>query len=247
MEIQEIKRGFNSYTLKIIAIICMVVDHVGAVFVPDGSALGTLMHFIGRFTIPIMAFFIAEGYKKSRNVADYILRLLILAVASVIPFTLLFGPIYGSLQNTIFSLLLGLCALYYAGKTENRFFKAIIVFLCMLISIVILADGAVSVVLLIYLMGTIKGRKKAVWLSITIMNAADLFLTFAFPLAYGQMPAFGITDVIVMLGTFIPAFFLSQYNGERGKSAKYLFYFFYPLHLLIIWAIRFALLNLNLI
>ena len=37
--------------------------------------------------------------------------------------------------------------------------------------------------------------------------------------------------------TCIPTLFIALYNGKKGKSAKYLLYFFYPIHLLIIYGI----------
>lgn len=40
------------------------------------------------------------------------------------------------------------------------------------------------------------------------------------------------------IGFSLAWFFLMFYNGQRGRSMKYFFYAYYPLHLLVIWAIR---------
>lgn len=52
----------NSNHLKIIAIIAMAIDHIAYGFVPEGTILGQIMHTIGRITMPIMCFSLAEGY-----------------------------------------------------------------------------------------------------------------------------------------------------------------------------------------
>lgn len=47
--------------LKLIAICAMVIDHVAWGFVEFMTPLGQIMHVLGRFTIPIMCYFVAEG------------------------------------------------------------------------------------------------------------------------------------------------------------------------------------------
>ncbi|MEA4898763.1 TraX family protein [Bacillota bacterium Meth-B3] len=64
--------------LKIIAMITMVIDHVGAVFYPGL----TVMRIIGRIAFPIYAYCIAVGCVYTRNIAKYALRVLVLAVVS---------------------------------------------------------------------------------------------------------------------------------------------------------------------
>ena len=72
--------------LKLIAICAMVIDHVAWGFVEFWSPLGQVMHVIGRFTIPIMCFFVAEGYRKTSSVSGYLKTMACFAVVSMIPF-----------------------------------------------------------------------------------------------------------------------------------------------------------------
>ncbi len=65
---QQGKTGMSSFTLKMIAILAMLIDHIAWAFVPTGTLLGQIMHIIGRITAPIMCYFIAEGYYHTHNI-----------------------------------------------------------------------------------------------------------------------------------------------------------------------------------
>ncbi len=103
--------GLNRTQLKIIAIISMVIDHIAWGFVDFYSPLGQLLHVCGRLTVPIMCFFIAEGFTKTKDLKRYIFRMAAFAAISIIPFYLFFHEEYGYRQNIIFDLLLGLLLL----------------------------------------------------------------------------------------------------------------------------------------
>ena len=66
----------NVNQLKIIAIVAMTIDHIAAVFLPEG-ALKIVLRCIGRLAAPIMCYMIAEGYHHTSNRKHYLLRLLI--------------------------------------------------------------------------------------------------------------------------------------------------------------------------
>lgn len=54
--------SFTRNELKYLAAACMLIDHIAAAFVPTLSVAGSWMHFFGRFTGPLMVYFIVEGY-----------------------------------------------------------------------------------------------------------------------------------------------------------------------------------------
>lgn len=58
-------KGLSRTQLKLIAICAMVCDHVAWGFLDFMTPLAQMMHVIGRLTIPIMCFFIAEGFRHT--------------------------------------------------------------------------------------------------------------------------------------------------------------------------------------
>lgn len=85
----------STFTLKIIAILSMLVDHVAAYLQLSNSSLLSheilsLMRSFGRMALPIFAYFIVIGYSKTSNLKKYIGRIHLFALISQIPFTLAF-------------------------------------------------------------------------------------------------------------------------------------------------------------
>lgn len=109
------KKGVSGSTLKIIAILAMILDHIGwtlldpivqsdnifrfrsSIYIKYHEAIPTLQilseifHAVGRITFPIMLFLIVEGIKHTKSKAKYIRNMLIFALASEIPFNLAFS------------------------------------------------------------------------------------------------------------------------------------------------------------
>lgn len=88
----EQSKGLDGGTLKLIAAALMLIDHVGAILLPET----VILRCIGRLAFPIFAFFIAEGYAHTRSFGRYLLRMAIWAAVSEIPFNLEFGHFFGA-------------------------------------------------------------------------------------------------------------------------------------------------------
>ena len=58
-------------TLKLIAMISMVFDHVGDMFFPDA----VWPRMIGRLAMPVFSFCIAEGYTHTKDKKKYLCRI----------------------------------------------------------------------------------------------------------------------------------------------------------------------------
>ena len=56
----------NRNTLKYIAVIAMLADHIALAFVGMNNPAGVIMRVIGRLTAPIMCYFLAEGFFHTR-------------------------------------------------------------------------------------------------------------------------------------------------------------------------------------
>lgn len=248
--------GLSAQLLKLIAIAAMTVDHIAWAFVDSNSIAGILMHLVGRLTAPIMCFFIAEGYAHTRSVKRYAARLLIFSLVSWFPF-LFFqagGLPHGVMwfqMNMIFTLLLGLTALWIWDQVESGPLRVMItIALCLLSA---LGDWPIFGVLYILAFGRARGdfQKQAAWFSAV---SAGMLLFCLMPywtaVAVGGVTGFQPTllnflgEVGIHAGVFLALPLLSRYNGEKGggKGSKWLFYLYYPIHLLIIGGLKYLLL-----
>lgn len=100
--------------LKILAIITMIIDHIGVFFAPYMSEnLYTLCRIIGRIAFPIYAYLIFVGYKRTSNVVRYFFRLLFFAVVAELAETYAFSWAGESKEfgNIFLLLALGLVVL----------------------------------------------------------------------------------------------------------------------------------------
>ena len=96
-------RGLSASTLKIIACIFMVIDHIGVILLPDVE----LLRVIGRLSYPIFAYFLAEGCRYTRNKTKRFLLVLGLAVLCESVVWIMTGePDGGILVNFCLAILL---------------------------------------------------------------------------------------------------------------------------------------------
>ena len=72
----------SSFTLKILAIIFMTIDHIGFILFPKID----ILRVIGRIAFPIFAFQVGISFENTKNKEKYILRMLIFTIISQIPF-----------------------------------------------------------------------------------------------------------------------------------------------------------------
>ena len=202
-------------SLKSIAMVTMVIDHTACYFVNDGWEY-ECMRGIGRIAFPIFAFLIAEGYRHTRRKWDYGRNLLIFAFISEIPWMLLHTD---RSHNVLFTLLAGFCCIAILDKLKShKILSLLFVLVIALATSALNTDYGIQGVALVLMFYLFKDKPL-------------LLLLFALPLFYD----FHLLGILASLGM------ISLYNGERGfiKGAysKYLFYAFYPCHLMVIWAL----------
>ena len=217
-------------TLKLIDMISMVFDHAGDMFFPDVM----WPRMIGRLAMPIFSFFIAEGFSHTRDKKKYLCRLGIFALISEIPFDLAFeGKIGFSHQNIMLSFFLAVVALmlydWIQSGTKSEVNHAsigktilgvIAVAAIAALSLLLRADYTIFAVIAVFLFYVLRQKHPLVR---TGVGVAFLALTRT----VGYYCTTGLS--------FIP---LAMYNGKKGKGLKWLFYGFYPGHLLLLAAIK---------
>ena len=107
----------SSAALHIIAMVCMLCDHLWGTIVPGNDWLTC----IGRITFPIYAFLIVEGYFHTSNLKKYVQRLFIFALISEIPFNLAMGSslFYPLHQNVLWSFIISIGLIHWNEKVKS--------------------------------------------------------------------------------------------------------------------------------
>ena len=237
----------NGNTLKIIACIIMLIDHLGAAiimplnnggFLPFSpfNRLNTvyrIIRAIGRTSFPIFCFLLVEGFTHTRSKFRYGLSLLIFGFISELPYDLAMNDQFFDMSdnNVFFTLFLGFLVMASIEFIQNFFSEkklpaAISYVLCIVVTAGIgylahilntdYSYRGVGLIAFFYIFRFFEPLNLITGYLILCTNAKEIY---AFP------------AMILIL----------MYNKKRGKNLgryKYLFYAFYPAHLLILFLIR---------
>lgn len=217
----------NRNVLKIIAVVSMLLDHIGAYFFPSC----VILRIIGRLAFPIFAFFIAEGLKHTSNKKRYISTLLTCALISQIPYSFLH---FWYNLNIIFTFLIAILVIYLIENYKKHFLNIIFLILIAFVLIAFEIFGVLSYgifgILLIIAFYFCNNKK-----STAVFGALILLALAVEHLLLSNLDFSGYVQFFAVLT--LPLLFL--FNGKKGKlNLKYLFYIFYPLHLIIILIVQ---------
>lgn len=223
----------SAFLLKMIAMFLMLVDHTGAILIKDPN-LYMLCRTIGRLSFPIFAWLIANGYYHTKNKRGYLIRLIIAGIISEPFFDYgLYGTWFHIQNNNIFfTLATGLGAIYVFDyfKEKSKATGFILVILLGIIAQGLNFDYGLYGVLLIFVSyyyfhnyGKLAFGFVAINLYFTLSNSLQYYL---------QTGSVGLNYIQALSLLALPI--IGAYNGDKGKSMKYFFYVFYPLHLVIL-------------
>ena len=236
------KHGLDRQQLKYTAIAAMLADHI-AMFMLSGGlteapasriALYSLMRVIGRITAPVMFFFLVEGFLHTSSRRRYGIRLLAFGLISQIPYAL---SHYNTLLKPDFNVIITLFVTFLMLCAEERGVSRLAVFA--LIMVTFCCDWGVVGPLMAWVFYRFRSDRRtqlkyfAIICAVQVVSAA-VFLGLGGHHWYGELWQAGMFLVIPVL---------LSYNGRPGSRSpvnKWLFYAFYPLHLLVIWLIKFC-------
>ena len=211
--------------LKIIAMVSMVSDHVGDLFFPGVMWL----RMIGRLAMPIFSFCIAEGYAHTRDKNRYLLRMGIFALISEVPFDLAFeGKVGFGHQNIMLTFFLSILALkifdLIRGEEPRNIGKTVLGTLAVLVmaglALLLRADYTIFAVIAVFLFYVLRNRHPLVRSGVGVA-----FLALTRTMGYYCTTGFSLIPLLL-------------YNGKRGRGLKWLFYAFYPGHLLVLFVLK---------
>ena len=195
-----------------------------------------LMRYIGRMAFPIYCFLLVEGFLHTRSVAKYAGRLAVFALISEIPFDLALTGTWldWSYSNVFFTLVLGLIAVWaisyveklYEFWQEKQWEPILGLILTGAAGLVVVAAFGGLAEMVLY---TDYGFAGVVAILIIYLFRKQRELAFA--LSVLALSVLSSSTEILALLMLYP---LMKYDGTRGKNIKYVFYAFYPVHLLIL-------------
>ena len=235
----------TSLSLHIIAMTFMLCDHLWGTIVPGNDWLTC----IGRISFPIFAFMIVEGYFHTSNLKKYVVRLLIFAVLSEIPFNLALGSrlLYPIHQNVLWSFLISLGLIHWnervkaGGKLWKRIFigclTVIIGFIVGLLTMVDFYHAGILTVLTFYFL---RGKK---WWNYVGQFLCLWYINEEMLGGYGYEIYFAggmhfITRQSFALLALLPIWLYRGKRGNYSKTFQYVCYAFYPVHLLVLGLIK---------
>ncbi len=205
----------DAFSLKIIALAAMAINHVGSSLLDDNL----VCDIIGRIAFPIFSFIIVESFFHTKNRRKFIQRLAIFAFISEIPFDLgiYHMLIYVLHQNVMFTLLLGVIMMTVAEKAKHPAVKCVIAAAFCALAWLIKCDYGYFGIIIIFIFYIFKDN---------IITAFGTYSLANIAIRWGTTQVYSIAAFA----------FIGLYNGKTGiKRLKYMFYVFYPAHLLVIY------------
>lgn len=219
------QRDYLTFTItdiKLIALVSMLIDHIGLILYPDAIAL----RIIGRLAFPLFAFCIAEGMAHTKDRVKYIRNVFLFAVISTPVYVVSVEKPYNVLWTFVYAML---CIIIIDYEQKKK--KWYISIICFTVYMFILffaeytkTDYRSYGVLLVVLFYYYYSRKNKASKEMTML----LFVALTCWCYFGTVQMFCLFSIPI----------LWFYNGQKGSvKSKWLFYSFYPLHLLILYVI----------
>ena len=219
----------NSLHLKLLAVVTMLIDHMGFTLFP----YALWMRCVGRLAFPVFCFLVAEGCAHTHDKKRYAARLLVFAVLSEPAFDLMHGVWFTmDYQNVLWTLLAGALICWCVDWALRK--KTPAAFL--------LTGAAVAAA---FCLLELAGTDYRGWgmLLVVLFYGVRRVSCGTVVKRMAQAVGLAVFSIGIMGGVSIELWSLAAllplwlYNGRRGYSnrvVQYGFYAFYPVHILIL-------------
>ena len=217
--------GLTGNQLKLFALIAMTCDHIGVQLFPKLL----ILRIIGRLALPIFAYMIAQGCRYTKNKKKYLLTIAAVALVCQLVYFFAMQSLY---QCILVTFSLSICLIFALDAAIQKPSIANSAFaLCSFATVWFISEGLPKILpgfyvdygfigillpVLIWL-----GRNK--WEALILCGIGLVLLSFGAGIQWYSLLTLPI---------------LALYNGARGKAKlKYLFYIYYPAHLVVIYLV----------
>jgi len=220
--------GLTNNQLKIIAMVSMLLDHIGLELLPQFPVL----RILGRLAFPVFAYMIAEGCAHTKNRKRYFWQIAGLGLACQAVFTIVDGSWYMGILITFSLAVLTIFSIdWYRKQRDGLSFVVMTVVILSVLFLTLIApelfekqgflvDYGLAGVLLPVAVYYGRGKKQKLLLAAAVL--------VVFGLISGGIRWYSLLALPLLL----------LYNQKRGTAnLKYLFYIFYPSHLAAIYLV----------
>ncbi|MCQ5129257.1 conjugal transfer protein TraX [Butyricicoccus faecihominis] len=227
----RLKTNMDTNFLKLVAILSMLIDHVGGAFFPEVG----WFRWVGRLAFPIFCYCMTVGLLYTRDIKKYLFRLGLFAVISQPFYVLAFHPHDFLAQftnwNIFCTLFLSLLAMY--GLKERKwwlFFAALFVVSWWNFDY---SGMGIELMLIFYLCRNHPGIGAALYSLIYLTTLGHVHIEDPLNFVCGSVAIdWTFFTIFAVLFIYIPTHF-------DLKIPKWFFYAFYPAHLALIALIQF--------
>lgn len=235
------QEGITSFTLHLIAIFLMTCDHLWATLLYQYDFL-TL---IGRIAFPIFAFMLVEGYHHTHHIKGYIRRLFLFALISELPFNLMCNGywLYPFHQNVLWCFLFSIIGIHLIEKAKSKknigcttLVSVLVVSICYVLGYLLMTDyygpGMLTVFAFYFFRGQSWPKRVGQCLCLLYINW-HLLGGLIFEIPMGSF----VLDFPQQAFALLALPLIWCYKGKQGyysRSVKAFYYWFYPVHALIL-------------
>lgn len=252
----------DATTLKFLAVVLMVLDHIHEMFVSMGAPMWLTM--AGRLVFPMFLFAASESFYYTHSKKRYLQRLLFASWGMTI-FTFILQAVLPNpdvvLMNNAFStfFVTGLYMLCWdtlkegiRQKSPKKIGKAAVIFLVPILSAIPVYLMAMlsfnenvpgSVIRLLARIALLMPNILAVEGGAPLVLLGLLFYIFRKHRTIQIGVLFALSLIVYLSGNMVQSFMalaaipIALYNGKRGKGMKNFFYIFYPAHIGLLYCI----------
>ena len=223
---KHLSLSLTSFQIKCLACLFMLIDHAGVTLVPISSPCYIYFRMMGRLAFPLFAYMLATGYRHSRDLRKYLLRLTVFALLMQAVYVLVMD---GDDINIFATLALGLITIIgwekLKGERKWSVSGVLLVIAAAAVGQLLKFDYGAYGILLIFSCHLFYDDLG--WLALIWTGLA---------LGARQLHWVGSSQLLAVCALVI----IGLYNGRpgpRGFGAKWGFYLFYCLHLPLLYGI----------
>ncbi|MGN7763679.1 TraX family protein [Paenibacillus sp. 22594] len=204
--------------MQILAMLTMLIDHIGYIFFPGEMA----WRYVGRIAFPIYCYALVQGHIHTSSRPRYLRRLLWIALLAQVPYNLALNP--GG-WNVVFTLLLSAAVLFILDKLPNLWYGIPVVILAFVLMDRLPLDyNAYGLLLVLIFRYT-----RSYWLILAHFVLNGVYLYY-----YGwRVQMFSLVPTILIVTA--PGFWRLL---EKKRLPRWIWWSFYPGHLAVLAIVK---------